>query len=141
MMDASRRPSNFDKFNYEVRLAFKEYLTLPTIIILAFLVLAIGMIALEKANISWLDQLRTGIERITFGEASSTQTTLAAAAGALITITSITFTVLLLAVQQAAGALSPEIVDQFLRRRSPRSRSATSSGCLFKRLSFLQLPT
>lgn len=115
-MNASRRPSEFDKFSYEVRLAYKEYLTLPTIIILAFLVLAIGMVALEKANISWLDQLRTSIESITFGEASSTQTTLGAAVGALITITSITFTVLLLAVQQAAGSLSPEIVDQFLRR-------------------------
>src|ERR687886_442890 len=115
-MNASRQPSNFDKFNHEVRLAFQEYLTTPTIIIVAFLALAIAMIALEQANISWLDHLRGSIESITFGEASSTQTTLGAAAGALITITSITFTVLLLAVQQAAGALSPEIIDQFLRR-------------------------
>ncbi len=115
-MNASRLPSEFDKFRHEVRLAYKEYLTIPTIIIAAFVMFAIAMVALEKANISWLDQLRGSIERITFGQASSTQTTLAAAVGALITITSITFTVLLLAVQQAAGSLSPEIVDQFLRR-------------------------
>src|SRR5919199_2199695 len=115
-MNASRRPSNFDKFSHEVRLAFQEYLTTPTIIIVAFLALAIAMIALEQANISWLDRLRGSIESITFGEASSTQTTLGAAAGALITITSITFTVLLIAIQQAAGAMSPVITDQFLRR-------------------------
>ena len=115
-MNASRRPSNFDKFSHEVRLAFQEYLTTPTIIIVAFLVLAIAMIALEQSDISWLDRLRGSIESITFGEASSTQTTLGAAAGALITITSITFTVLLIAIQQAAGAMSPVITDQFLRR-------------------------
>jgi hypothetical protein len=80
-MDASRQPSNFDKFSHEVRLAYKEYLTVPTIMIIAFAVLAIAMVALEKSDISWLDQLRVSIERITFGGASSTQTTLAAAAG------------------------------------------------------------
>src|SRR5690606_14302477 len=41
---------------------------------------------------------------------------LTAAAATLITITSITFTVLLLAVQQAAGAMGTQIIDQFLRR-------------------------
>lgn len=115
-MNASRQPSNFDKFSHEVRLAYQEYLTVPTVIIVAFVVLAIAMIVLEQADISWLDRLHKSVENITFGEASSTQTTLAASAGALITITSITFTVLLLAVQQAAGAMSPEIIDQFLRR-------------------------
>ena len=115
-MNASRQPSNFDKFSHEVRLAYQEYLTVPTVIIVAFVVLAIAMIVLEQADISWLVRLHKSVENITFGEASSTQTTLAAAAGALITITSITFTVLLLAVQQAAGAMSPEIIDQFLRR-------------------------
>src|SRR5918911_4888911 len=108
-MDASRQPSNFDKFNHEVRLAFQEYLTVPTIIIVAFVVLAIAMIALEQANISWLDHLRGSIESITFGEASSTQTTLGAAAGAPLTITSITFSLLLIAIQQAAGAMRPLI--------------------------------
>ncbi len=140
-MNASRLPSEFDKFRHEVRLAYKEYLTVPTIMIIAFAVLAIAMVALEKSDISWLDQLRVSIERITFGGASSTQTTLAAAAGALITITSITFTVLLLAVQQAAGSLSPEIVDQFLRRPFNQIAFGYFVGCLFTRLSFLQLPT
>ena len=115
-MDASRQPSNFDKFAQHVRLAYKEYLTVPTIIIAAFLVLAVAMIVLEHSGIPSVDRLREGIEKIALGNATSTQTTLAAAAGSLISITAITFTVLLLAVQQAAGAMSPMITDQFLRR-------------------------
>ncbi len=126
-MDASRQPSNFDKFSQEVRLAYQEYLTVPTIIILAFLALAITMIVLERSGISSVNELRESIENIALGNASSTQATLAAAAGALISITAITFTVLLLAVQQAAGAMSPMIIDQFLREICRMTRSTASS--------------
>src|SRR5919199_1902227 len=115
-MDASRQPSNLDKFGQKVRLAYQKYLTVPTIIITAFFVLAITMVYLEKSGISSVDQLREGIKNIALGKASSTQTAVSAATGALISITAITFTVLLIAVQQAAGAMSPMIIDQFLRR-------------------------
>jgi len=42
----------------------------------------------------------------------------AAVATSLLTVTSITFSVLLLAVQQTASSLTPVVFDQFLRRRS-----------------------
>jgi hypothetical protein len=34
-MNASRRPSNVDKFIHEVHLAYQKYLTVPTVIIIA----------------------------------------------------------------------------------------------------------
>ena len=115
-MDASRQPSNFSKFTDELRRAFQEYLSVPTVIILVFLALAAVMIAIEKSEIAAVDRLRVTLTDQVFGDGDSTRDILTAAAATLITITSITFTVLLLAVQQAAGAMGTQIIDQFLRR-------------------------
>ena len=62
-----------------------------------------------------LDGLRGAVGRV-IGPDSAT-TTLQAVATSMVTITSITFSVLLLAVQQTASTLSPVVFDQFIRRK------------------------
>jgi hypothetical protein len=57
------------------------------------------------------------MSRHVFGDPESTSQLLGAIAGSLITVASITFSLLLLAVQQAAGAMTHAVIDQFLRRR------------------------
>jgi uncharacterized membrane protein len=52
-----------------------------------------------------------------FADAKATSDLLGTIASSIITVTSITISVLLLAVQQAAGSLTHQVFDQFLRRR------------------------
>jgi Predicted membrane protein (DUF2254) len=52
-----------------------------------------------------------------FGDAGALSSLLGTIATSLITVTSITFSLLLLAVQQGASALTNQVFDQFLRRR------------------------
>jgi uncharacterized membrane protein len=115
-MDCSREPSNAGKFVDELRRAYQEYLGVPSMIVAAFIVLGIGMVSLEQAQIPAVDRLRGTLSDLVFGDVDATRDILTSSAATLITITSITFTVLLLAVQQAASAMSTQIIDQFLRR-------------------------
>lgn len=95
-----------------VRRAFAEFLTIPTLTIAAFLILG--------ALLYYLDQLRIehGWPTIVAGSHESVATLLGTIAGSIITVTSITFSLLLIAVQQSAAALTGQVYDQFLRRRS-----------------------
>jgi uncharacterized membrane protein len=115
-MDCSREPSNAGKFADELRRAYQEYLGTPTLIIIGFVLLGIVMAAVEQAGIPAVDRLRQHLSDFVFGDADAAREILISSAATLITITSITFTVLLLAVQQAASAMSTQIIDQFLRR-------------------------
>lgn len=110
--------SRLKKFGQTVRRAFVEFLRFPTLIIGGFLLLAAATSALDSARISWLEPLRTTIRVALFRDAEATSALLATIAGGIITVTSITLSLLLLAVQQAAGALTPVVYDQFLRRRA-----------------------
>ena len=100
-----------------VRRAFVEFLGLPSLLIVGFLLLAAGTSALDSARIGWLEPVRTTIRVVLFRAAEATSSLLSTIAGSIITVSSITFSLLLLAVQQAAGALTPVVYDQFLRRR------------------------
>jgi uncharacterized membrane protein len=100
-----------------VRRAFVEFLGLPSLLIVGFLLLAAVTSALDSARIVWLEPVRTTIRVVLFRDAQATSSLLSTIAGSIITVTSITFSLLLLAVQQAAGALTPVVYDQFLRRR------------------------
>lgn len=115
-MDCSREPSNASKFIDELHRAYQEYLGTPTLIIGGFVLLGILMAIIEQAGIPAVDRLRQDLSGFVFGDADSAREILISSAATLITITSITFTVLLLAVQQAASAMSTQIIDQFLRR-------------------------
>ncbi len=94
------------------RRAFSEFLAIPTVVIIAFLALAACAI--------WMDSLRIkyGWPAILPGSHASIQTLLGTVATSIITVTSITFSLLLVAVQQGASALTSQVYDQFLRRRA-----------------------
>ena len=101
----------------EIRRGFAEFLTVPTGIIVGFLLLAAGVYVLDRADVVWLTPVRAFMRERIFNDAQATSDLLGTIAGSIITVTSITFSLLLLAVQQAAGSLTFQVIDQFLRRR------------------------
>jgi len=108
-------PHRHHAFQVLVR-AFREFAAAPLLVMLAFAVLAAISIAGDQAHVSGLDSVRAALGHVIGKQASTT--TLQAIATGLITVTSITFSVLLLAVQQTASSLSPVVFDQFVRRRT-----------------------
>lgn len=99
-----------------IRLAFGEFLTIPTCIIIAFLLLAAGSYILDRTEIVWLEPLRNTLKSHIFADANATSSLLGTISSGIITVTSITISLLLLALQQSASSFSTEVFDQFLRR-------------------------
>jgi uncharacterized membrane protein len=102
---------------HTVRRSFREFLAIPAAIIACFLALAALTYAADSARIGWLRPVRDVMQRHVFGDPSSTSQLLGTIAGSIITVTSITFSLILLAAQQSAASLTNAVLDQFLRRR------------------------
>lgn len=102
---------------HQIRRSFKEFLGLPTLVIAAFLLLAILIIMLEVAHIPALATLQQWLSRYVFKSPEATSNLLRVLTGSIITVTSITFSVLPLAVQQAAGLFTSQVIQQFLDRK------------------------
>jgi hypothetical protein len=85
--------------------------------LLGFVLLAACTWFLDHAQVAWLEPSRSAMRESFFRGSQATSDLLSTIAGSIITVTSITFSLLLLAVQQAAGALTHQVYDQFLRRR------------------------
>lgn len=100
-----------------LRRAITSFLAVPTAIIAAFVLLAIGAYGLDQSDPGWARPFSSFMEDHVFGDPESTATLLGTIATGVITITSITFSLLLLALQQSAGSLTHQVFDQFLRRR------------------------
>jgi uncharacterized membrane protein len=100
-----------------VRRAFDEFLTLPIAVVVAFLLLAAATYALDRAEIPALAPAHAALQGLVFGSSKATSDLLGTIASGLITVTSITVSLLLVALQQAASSLTSGVVDQFLRRR------------------------
>jgi uncharacterized membrane protein len=100
-----------------IKRAYTEFLTLPTVVIGVFLLLAIVTSVLDAARLPSLRTARGFLESHFFSDGQATSDLLGAVATGLITLTSITISLLLIAVQQAAAAMSTQIFDQFMRRR------------------------
>ena len=101
-----------------IRRAFIEFLKLPTIIIVGFLMLAAITYALDEARVASAGQPASEASKGFFRDAQAARDFLGVIAGGIITVTSITLSVLLIAVQQSASALTNLVFDQFLRRRA-----------------------
>lgn len=99
-----------------VRRAFAEFLTIPSWIIAGFLLLALGAYLLDRANLSWLVPLHDFLKTHLLVDAESTRDLLGTVANGIITVTSITISLLLIAVQQSASSMTSHVLDQFLRR-------------------------
>ncbi len=96
--------------------AMKEFALLPLAVIGALLALAVVSILGDQTHAGFVVRMR-GLLGHLIGAQNAT-TTLGAVATGLVTVTSITFSVLLLAVQQTASSLSPVVFSQFVRRRA-----------------------
>jgi uncharacterized membrane protein len=100
-----------------VRLAFASFLGVPTIVVGIFLAVAVATAALDRSEAGWLDPVRRLLESYFFSSTEDTRQALATMAGGMLTVTSITFSLLLVALQQSAGSMTHAVFDQFLRRR------------------------
>ena len=100
-----------------IRKAFAEFLLLPTLIVAGFLVLAVATDLLDHAGWGWVGHAHDAVGNYVFGKPQGTSSVLGAIAGGVITMTSIVVTVLLVALQQSSTNLTPQVFDQFLRRR------------------------
>ena len=98
-----------------VRRALNEFLLVPICIIAGFVALAALTFALDRGDVQWLAPLRGALQGAIFGDADATAELLGTLTGGLFTVTSITVSLLLIALQQAASALTHQVYDQFLR--------------------------
>ncbi|MGH8522163.1 MAG: DUF2254 family protein [Gammaproteobacteria bacterium] len=100
-----------------IRHAFAEFLLFPTCIITAFLLLATLTSFIDRGNIVWLERIRSLLETYVFSDAKGTSELLSTVASGLITVTTLTTSLLLIALQQAASSLTHQVYDQYQRRR------------------------
>ena len=100
-----------------IRRAFAEFLFVPTCLIAGFLLLAFGSYALDSSQISDPGPVRSFLKTHIFANSEATSSLLAAIAAGVITMTSITISLLLIAVQQSASSMTGQVYDQFLRRK------------------------
>lgn len=106
------------RFVSAVRRSFRQFLALPLATVVGF----VGLNALvyladrswsggdAPAGFRWLGEL--------LGDRAALGSLLTTVASSIITVTSITFSLLLLAVQQGAAALTAQVTDQFMARRT-----------------------
>lgn len=99
------------------RRALEEFLFVPSLIIVAFLALAFGTYLLDSLQVSLLLPFRDFLRSHVFANSEATSGLLEAIAAGIITLTSITISLLLVAVQQSAASMTGQVFDQFLRRR------------------------
>ncbi len=101
----------------DVRRSFVDFLAVPTATVVAFLLLALAMYTLDRQPTTWIEPLRQFLRVHLISDPDKTEALLGTIAGGLITVTSITFSLLLLAVQQSAASLTAQVLDQFLHRQ------------------------
>lgn len=112
----SGRPSAGIPARVRAPRALREFVAVPLGVVGLLLLLAVASIYADQAHSPVLGGLRGAVGHLIGKQAASAD--LNAIATGLVTVTSITFSVLLLAVQQTASNLSPVVFDQFVRRRT-----------------------
>lgn len=90
---------------------------MPSVIMLGLSAFAVVTIGLDRTAPAWLEPLRGALETHLFRDVEATSTLLGMATTGLITIASITFSMLLLALQQSASLIGAQIAHAFLLRR------------------------
>ena len=112
----SGRPSAGIPARVRVPRALREFVAVPLGVVGVLLLLAVASIYADQVHSPALGGIRRAVGHLIGKQAASAD--LSAIATGLVTVTSITFSVLLLAVQQTASSLSPVVFDQFVRRRT-----------------------
>lgn len=96
--------------------ALREFAAVPLVVVVVLVLLGVVSIIGDQAHGPFFTSIRKFLSHYIGAQTASA--TLSAVATGLVTVTSITFSVLLLAVQQTASSLSPVVFDQFVRRRT-----------------------
>ncbi|HEX5417563.1 MAG TPA: DUF2254 family protein [Chloroflexota bacterium] len=97
--------------------AMSQFLLIPTIIVVFFLLLAVLTFFLDAVySPPILSSVRALMQHAVFRSSSQTSGLLGTLAGSLITVTSITFSFLILAVQGSAMGMTNAVLTQFLER-------------------------
>lgn len=96
--------------------AFRQFLGIPFLILIFFLILAVVLISLEKSNPLWIQSVREAVEPHLLIDSDKTSNILGIIAAGLITQNSIVISILMLVLQRVAGSMGNLIYDQFLRR-------------------------
>ena len=105
------------ELRYRIKDALSEFLGLPLALLIGFFLISLIILAVERADPSFLRSVRESLSRYLFATPSSTADFLGVVAAGLITMTSIVLSMLLIMLQQAAGNMGNMIYDQFLHRR------------------------
>ncbi len=112
-----RGPSASRKLWQTVRRAFVEFLAIPSAVIAGFVLLALVTFLIDEWRMQGASASPDEWHGL-FSDAQATRDFISVIAASIITVTSITLSLLLIAVQQGASALTTQVFDQFLRRRS-----------------------
>ena len=100
-----------------IRRAFVEFLMVPTLVIGCFLLLALVMYVIDASRSPYGAAPAAKWGGL-FSDPQASRGFLGVIATSIITVTSITLSLLLIAVQQGAASLTSLVFDQFLRRRT-----------------------
>ncbi|MFI0351811.1 DUF2254 family protein [Actinomadura sp. 9N407] len=98
------------------RRALAEFLMMPLLMLAAFTALGAVTVYLDLSTAAPLRRARTALDKLIPSEVAVDL--LAQVAPAIVGVASLTFSVLLIAVQQNASLYTPVVFDEFLRRRS-----------------------
>ena len=106
------------RFVGAIKRSFRQFLALPLATVAGFVCLNALVYLADRSwsggqaptGFRWLGQL--------MGDSAALGSLLTTVASSIITVTSITFSLLLLAVQQGAAALTNQVTDQFMARRT-----------------------
>lgn len=100
-----------------IRRAISNFLAVPFLVVLVFLLTAILLQVLERSDLGWIQRLRRSVSAALFTSPDATAGFLGAAGGGMVTLTSITISMLLLVLQQTASNMGNMVYDQFLTRQ------------------------
>ena len=106
-----------DTIGADVRQALVEFLGLPLLVVLFFIILAGVVLWLDRSDFGWVQRLRQAISHYVFKTTDASGATLGLLATGLLTMTSLIISMLLLALQQTATNMGNLIYDQFMKRR------------------------
>lgn len=96
---------------------FLEFMGIPLAVLLIFTSVGVLTYILERHDPSWVQTARNVVSRHMFGTPGGTMNFLGFIGGALISLTSLTVTILLLVLQQMAVNMGNLIYDQFLSHK------------------------
>lgn len=96
--------------------AFRQFLGIPFLILIFFLLLGVLLIFLENSNLRWIQTVRDAVEPYLLYNSDNTNNILGIIATGLITQNSIVISILFLILQRVAGSMGNLIYDQFLER-------------------------